>query len=83
MKSNKFEVVLLNDDGTESGTRLFKSYKEITETLNIDYHLVRDINRICDGKLNKKFYHNQLNVLLKKIKIKTILQKVNIDFLNK
>jgi len=69
MKSNKFEVVLLNADGTVRESKQFKSYKEISESLNIAYHIVRDINQISDGTMSKKFYHNQLTELLTKMKI--------------
>ncbi len=82
MKSNKFEVVLLNADGTVKETKQFKSYKDISESLNIAYHLVRDINQICDGTLNKKFYHNQLNDLLTKLKIISVKPEIKLEFLN-
>ena len=82
MKSYKFEVVLLNEDGTVKESKQFKSYKEISESLNIAYHLVRDINQISDGVMTKKFYHTQLNELLNKLKIHTVKSEIKLEFLN-
>jgi hypothetical protein len=66
---NKFEVIFLDSDGNEKSRKQFKTYKEISEVLKINYHLVRDICLICKGDKNKKFYHKDLSILLKKIKI--------------
>lgn len=81
MKGNKFLVHLLNEDGSTKETKEFKSYKEITENLNIEYFLVRDINQITEGIKSKKFYHNNLSQLLKKIKIETIKPTITLEFL--
>lgn len=82
MKSYKFEVVLLNEDGSVKESKQFKSYKDISDSLNIAYHLVRDINQISDGVMTKKFYHNQLNELLAKLKIHTVKPEIKLEFLN-
>lgn len=81
MKGFKFIVYLLNEDGTIKETKQFKSYKEITKNLNIEYFLVRDINQITEGKKTKKFCHNNLSELLKRIKIETIKPTISLEFL--
>jgi hypothetical protein len=66
---NKFIVVFLDEEGNEKSRKEFKTYREISKQLNINYHLVRDIHLIGQGEITKKFYHKDLTTLLKKIKI--------------
>lgn len=75
----KFQVIFLDENGNEKSKRDFKSYKDISENLNIGYHLVRDLHLISIGKKTKKFYHKDLQKLMTKIKIIEIEKEFNFD----
>ena len=72
---NKFVVVFLDEQGNEKSRKEFKTYKDISQQLNINYHLVRDIHLIGQGQKTKKFYHKDLTTSLKKIQILSIEKK--------
>jgi hypothetical protein len=78
MKTNKFLVKILNDDKTVKSEKEYKSFREIQADLNIDYHVIREINKITDGDIIKKFTHNTITELYEKLKIYKIKMKYNI-----
>ena len=78
MKSNKFLVKIFNDDKTLKSEKEYKSFKEIQADLNIDYHVVREINKITDGAIVKKFTHATITELFEKLKIYKLKTKYNI-----
>lgn len=78
MKNNKFTVVWLNENGEELRKKEFKSFREIENELNLDYHVIRELNKISDGVVTKKFLHPTLNILSKKIKIYSIIKSLNL-----
>lgn len=78
MKNNKFIVVFLKPDGSEDKCQEYKSFKEIEDALGLEYHIVREINRISDNKIQKKFLHDNMKALNQKIKIKSIKKEIKL-----
>lgn len=74
MKNNKFNVVWLNEDGTENRSKEYKSFREIEIDLKLDYHVIRELNKISDGIVTRKFLHPNLNIISKKIKIYSVIK---------
>ena len=72
MKNYKFLVKTFNEDGTPKTETQYKSFREISNTYNLTYHDVREINRICDNVIKKKYTHGNITSLLTKIKIYSI-----------
>lgn len=72
MKNNKFLVKIFNEDGTVKTEVQYKSFREISNTYNITYHDAREINKICNGNIKKKYTHGNITYLLNKIKIYNI-----------
>lgn len=72
MKNNKFNVQWLKQDGSVDKQQEFKSFKEIQNALQLDYHVIRELHKITDGKIEKKFTHDHLTKLSKKLKILSI-----------
>ena len=72
MKNDKFSVKKFNEDGTEKSELQFKSFREISNTYSITYHDAREINKICNGNIKKKYTHGNITYLLNKIKIYNI-----------
>jgi hypothetical protein len=72
MKNNKFNVQWLKEDGSVDKQQEFKSFKAIESALNLDYHVIRELHKITDGKVQKKFTHDNLKKLSKKLKILSI-----------
>ncbi len=73
----KFTLKVLNTDGSIKREKDYKTLREIAKDLNIEYHQIREINRITENKIDKKFLHPTLKDLSKQIeihdkKIKTI-----------
>ena len=66
----------MDEQGNEKYRKESKTYKDLSQQLNIDYHLVRDIHLIRQGQKAKKFLHKDLSTLLKKIKILNV-EKIN------
>jgi hypothetical protein len=79
MKNNKFNVQILNENAEIMKEKQYKSYKEICDDIQLDYHVIRELNKICDGKVQKKFTHDHLTNLSKKLKITTIHNQLNIN----
>lgn len=75
----KFTLRVLNDDGTVKKEQQYKTLREIAKDLKIDYHQVRELNRITEGKIQKKFLHSTLNELSEYVKIYDIKFKLNIE----
>lgn len=75
---NKFVVVFMDEEGNEKYRKEYKTYKDISQQLKINYHLVRDIHLIGEGQKTKKFLHKDLSTLMKKIKILSV--EKNFDF---
>ncbi len=69
METN-FTVIFLNEEGQEKNRKEYKTYSEISKELNLGYHLVRDICLLGQGLKTKKFKHQKLINLMKKIQIK-------------
>jgi hypothetical protein len=78
MKNNKFNVIWLDAEGNVHKEQQYKSFKEIEEELGLDYHVVREINKISDNKITKKFLHDNLKELSKKVRINTIIKSIKI-----
>lgn len=76
MKNPKFNVVWLNDNGEEKQTKQYKSFKEISEDLHLEYHLIRELNKISDGTVQRKFLHPNLKYLSTKLKIESIKHNI-------
>jgi len=72
MKNNKFLVKTFNEDGSEKTETQYKSFREISNAYNITYHDAREINKICNGNIKKKYTHGNITNLLTKIKIYNI-----------
>ena len=75
----KFTLRVLNDDGTVKKEKEYKTLREIAKDLKIDYHQVRELNRITEGKVEKKFLHPNLKELSEFIKVYDIKFKLNIE----
>ena len=78
MKTNKFIVRLFNDDKTLKSEKEYKSFRDIQAELNIDYHIIREIHRISEGIIVKKYTHNTIAELYEKLKIHKLKMKYNI-----
>lgn len=76
MKNNKYIVIFLKSDGTEDKSKEYKSFKEIENELGLNYHDVREIHKITNNKINKKFLHDNLKLLSQKIQIKSIIKDI-------
>ena len=72
MKNNKFKLEVFNEDGTLHSTKEYKSYKDIASDLNLDYHIIRQLQMLTEGKIQRKFMHPQMSDLYAKIKIYNI-----------
>ena len=66
VKQNKFKLIITKQDG-ETQEKDFKSYKEIANALNIEYHQVRELHLLSTNP--KKFLHSGLKILSSKFKI--------------
>jgi hypothetical protein len=74
VKHPKFRVCFFNADGTIREERLFKTYKDIAEELNMDYHAIRYLNWKCDNEISPtKFLHGQTKAILDKMQIHRII----------
>lgn len=78
----KFTLKVLDESGNVKKEKVYKTLREIAKDLNIDYHQVRELNKITEGKINKKFLHSTLKELSEVIKIYDIKYKLNIEELN-
>jgi len=78
MKNEKLKVIIYNEDGSTKSETNFKSFRDISNAYNLTYHDVREINKICDSIIIKKYTHSNITNLLTKIKIFTIQPKYNI-----
>lgn len=78
----KFTLKVLDESGNVTKEKVYKTLREIAKDLNIDYHQVRELNKITEGKINKKFLHSTLKELSEVIKIYDIKYKLNIEELN-
>ena len=78
MKTNKFLVKVFNDDKTVKSEKEYKSFRDIEAELNIDYHVIREIHRISEGVIVKKFTHATITELVEKLKIYKLKMKYNI-----
>ncbi len=76
MKNIKFIVDILDSDGNEKSKTEYKSFKEIAEALSLDYHIVRELNRMTESKIIKKFTHDNIKHLYKYIKIYNIKPEI-------
>ena len=72
MSSNKIELQILNEDGTVNAKKQYKTLRQLANELGIDYHTVRELNAVSQGKVNRKFSHNNMTMLLKKFRIVNI-----------
>jgi uncharacterized membrane protein YjjP (DUF1212 family) len=78
MKNEKLKVITYNEDGTVKAETNFKSFRDISSAYGLTYHDVREINRICDNIIKKKYTHSNITNLLTKIKIFSIQPIYNI-----
>lgn len=77
MKNNKFIVTWI--DGTGNPTKLYKSYKELCSDLHMEYHVVRELHKISENPLQRKFLHPNLKYLSTKLKIESIKHNIIIN----
>lgn len=74
MKNNKFIVTFI--DGAGNPTKTYKSYKEIGDDLHFEYHIIRELHKISEGTVQRKFLHPNLKYLSTKLKIESIKQNI-------
>ena len=67
VKKDKFILTINTGKGGEIERR-YKTYKEIAEALQVDYHMVRQLHLIS----TKRFLHPGLKLLSSKYSIKSI-----------
>jgi hypothetical protein len=69
VKNEKLKLIITKDDGTTT-EKNYKSYREIANALNLEYHQVRELHLLSTHP--KKFLHNGLKTLASKYKIISI-----------
>ena len=72
----KYKLQILNENGEVEKEEYYKIFSEISNKYNIDLHIVREINKICDNKKVQKFSHSQNNEIYKRFKIFKIIPKI-------
>ena len=72
----KHKLQILNENGEIEREEYYKTFLEISKTYNIDLHIIREINKICDIKKTQKFSHSQNNEIYKRFKIYKIVPKL-------
>lgn len=72
----KYKLQILKEDGKIEKEESYKTFLEISNKYNIDLHIVREINKICDNKKTQKFSHSQNNEIYKRFKIYKIIPKL-------
>ena len=77
MKNDKFIVTVYDDSEQVVSEQRFKSYREIAEKYNIEYHQALSIHKYHEGK-QFKFMHATLADLVKKLKIVSIKKELNL-----
>ena len=80
MKNNKFVVTWI--DGVGNPTKEYKSYKHIEEDLHLEYHNIRELHKLCENNIQRKFLHPNLKYLSTKIKIETIKHNIENPIIN-
>ena len=80
MKQNKFLVIVYDKNtGEQIGdVKAFKSYKDIANAYNLEYHQVRELHLHQSEKHKKKFLHSTLQALGKQIKIMNVEPEISI-----
>lgn len=79
MKNEKVKLQILNDDGSVKTEKLYKSFKDLANDINIEYHIIRQINAVSEGKVIKKFTHPNMSILLKKFKVVNVKPKLSLE----
>jgi hypothetical protein len=72
----KYKLQILNENGEIENEESYRTFKDISNKYNIDLHIVREINKICDNKKVQKFSHSQNNEIYKRFKIFKIIPKI-------
>ena len=67
---DKFILEIYDDEDNLITSTVYKSYKDICEKTNIEYHNCRTIHSICMGDVQPKYVHKTL----KQSKSKTYVQ---------
>ena len=65
----KYIVEFYDENGELEKTHECKTYREMAQITDIEYHNIRTLHMIGNGTLTKKFMHPTLTKLQKKIKI--------------
>jgi hypothetical protein len=74
----KYKLQILNENGEVENEESYRTFKDISNKYNIDLHIVREINKICDNKKVQKFSHSQNNEIYKRFKIYKIIKSIKI-----
>ena len=72
----KYKLQILNENGEVEKEEYYRTFSDISNKYNIDLHIVREINKICDNKKVQKFSHSQNNEIYKRFKIFKIIPKI-------
>ena len=71
----KYKLQILNENGEVEKEEYYRTFSDISNKYNIDLHIVREINKICDNKKVQKFSHSQNTEIYKRFKVFKIISK--------
>ena len=77
-KNNNFKLDIYENDEIIT-SKLYPTLKSIADDIHLDYYTTREINRMTENKLNKKFPHPTLKELFCKMKIYSIKNVINLN----
>lgn len=75
MKNYKYIVKFHHDENKNH--KCYRTYKEISEDINLPYHVVRELHKNCDGYIERKYLHEKLKRLVTQVKIQTLYNAIN------
>jgi hypothetical protein len=73
------KLQVLNEDGSLNNEKTYKSYRELAKDLNVEYHVVRSLQQMTEGKVNRKYLHSTLKDLSKRFKILVDIPKIDLN----
>ncbi len=73
---NKFRLIKKTDNGEVE--KEYKTLKEISDDLNVEIHIIRKINKLTEGRIDRIKPHNSHKELYEKLKIYNIKKTYNI-----
>jgi uncharacterized protein YjaG (DUF416 family) len=74
--NNKFRLIEQTENGEVE--KEYKTFKEITEELDVEINIIRKINKLTEGRINSIKPHNSHEELYDKLKIYNIKKTYNI-----